>query len=75
MLIRTPSVLDSEGGREAAKRDGQTLNSKLQEVMEELRMRDKELTTTTEDSRRNEGKAMEKLKNLENLLENANQVK
>jgi len=43
--------------------------------MEELRMRDKELTTTTEDSRRNEGKAMEKLKNLENLLENANQVK
>ena len=37
-------------------------------------MREKELTLTNEDARKNENKNGEKLKNLENLLDNVNQV-
>ena len=38
-------------------------------------MREKELTLTNEDARKNENKNGEKLKNLENLLDNVNQVR
>ena len=65
---------ESETARETAKREAQSLGGKLQEVGEELRMREKELTLTNEDARKNENKNGEKLKNLENLLDNVNQV-
>ena len=65
---------DSESARETAKREVQSLTNKLQDTNEELHMREKELAVTSEDAKRNDSKAIEKLKNLENLLDNANQV-
>ena len=66
--------IDAENARESHKRDIEQLNNKLSDLNEELRIREKDYQMTIDDARKNEIKSFEKLKNLENLLDNANQV-
>ena len=66
--------IDAENVRELHKRDIEQLNNKLSDLNEQLRIRDKDYQMTIDDARKNEMKSFEKLKNLENLLDNANQV-
>ena len=66
--------IDAENVRESHKRDIEQLNNKLSDINEELRIREKDYQMTIDDARKNEIKSFEKLKNLENLLDNANQV-
>lgn len=66
--------IDAENVRESHKRDIEQLNNKLSDLNEELRIREKDYQMTIDDSRKNEIKSFEKLKNLENLFDHANQV-
>ena len=74
-LTFTLFLLESDANRDAAKRDGQHLNNKLNELTEETRVREKDFQMAIDDARRNEMKSLEKIKNLENLLDNRSQVR
>ena len=66
--------IESEAERDSMKREVQNFNKKLLEQTEGNRIREKEMQVAIDDSRRNEMKSLEKVKNLENVLENSDQV-
>ena len=66
-------LVESDGQREAAKREIQHLTRRIGEAEEDTRVREKDLSTALEESRRGEIKAQDKVKNLENILDNATQ--
>ena len=68
-------LAEIDGAREVARREGQQLARKLNDHEEDYRVREKDFQMAVDDARKGEGKAQEKVKNLENLLENSNQVK
>lgn len=73
-LIVISSILESEGGRDAAKKEAQELLNKYNVTTEDCRAREKELTMNINEARKNELKLADKLKHLENILDHANQV-
>ena len=50
------------------------MQRRLHDVEEDFRVREKDYQMALEEARKAEAKAVDKVKNLENLLENANQV-
>lgn len=66
--------LESEQGRESRKREVDQLNNKLTDLIDDVRVREKDFQMAVDDARRNEIKSTDKVKNLENLLDNVNQV-
>ena len=67
-------LAEIDGAREVARREGQQLARKLADNDEDFRVKEKDYLMALEEARKGEAKAQEKVKNLENLLENANQV-
>lgn len=67
-------LAEVDGAREVSKREMQQLSRKFSDFEEDTRIREKDFQMAVEDARKSEGKAQEKVKNLENLLENSNQV-
>ena len=67
-------LAEIDGAREVARREGQQLARKLNDHEEDYRVREKDFQMAVDEAMKGEGKAQEKVKNLENLLENANQV-
>lgn len=74
MAINCIFVLESESIRDAAKREANQLSNKMADYNENARVKEKDLQLAVDDAKRNEMKAAEKVKNLENLLDNLNQV-
>lgn len=66
-------LADTDSAKETAKREVQLLKRKLADLDEEMRGKEKEFQSSINTLRRAEQKAAEKVRNLENLLENANQ--
>lgn len=66
-------LVETDGQKEAAKREIQNLNRKMAELEEDTRIREKDMSSSLDESRRGEMKNMEKVKNLENVIENCNQ--
>lgn len=67
-------LAEVDGLKEVARREAQQLSRKLADYEEDFRIKEKDYQMATDDARKAEGKSQEKVKNLENLLENANQV-
>ena len=67
-------LAEVDGAREVSRRETQQLSRKLADYEEDFRIKEKDYQMAVDDARKAEGKAEEKVKNLENLLENSNQV-
>lgn len=66
--------LESEGARDTARKEVQAGTNKYSDKREEFRMREKDLRMAVDEASKNELKLADKLKNLENVLDHANQV-
>ena len=66
-------LVESDGQKEAAKREIQNLGRKMAEQDEDNRVREKDYSSALDETRRAEQKALDKVKNLENILDNSNQ--
>lgn len=66
-------LVESDGQKEAAKREIQNQNRKIAEMDEDNRMREKDYGAALDESRRAEQKSLDKVNNLENILDNTNQ--
>ena len=67
-------LAEVDGARENLRREAQQLSRKLADYEDDFRIKEKDYQMVIDDSRKTEAKAQEKVKNLENLLENATQV-
>lgn len=66
-------LVESDGQKEGAKREIQNLTRKFAEMEEDNRVKEKDFSAALDEAHRAEQKANDKVKNLENLLENASQ--
>ena len=67
-------LAEVDGAREVSRREGQQLARRLADFEEDFRLKEKDYQMAVDDARKALGKSQEKVKNLENLLENSNQV-
>ena len=68
------TFLESDHNCDSSRREINQLNRKIQDLDEEHRIREKDLQMAVDEARTGESKSQDKVKNLENVVENYVQV-